>query len=481
MFFSAYTLGCKLNQLETEAIIDSFSREGFCYVPWGRFSSGTGGESPVPPGPAIFIINTCTVTSMAEQKARRVIRKALGANPSACLIITGCYAQLDRDALAALERELFPASCAAENPGRLFVVSGDAKDRLLDLPVFLSAAGIPADFSARLCLPHVIKSWLENLDPGTDGSFRYRPVNFSSHSRGFLKIQDGCDNHCAYCRVSIARGKSRSLRADDVLKELRSLEERGFGEAVLTGVNISQYRDIDMGLPGLLAFLLDGTEKIRIRLSSMEPDFLASTRESVEFIRVLSDKRIRPHFHLSVQSGSAKILSRMGRAYTPLDIEGAADLFRSVREDPFIACDIIAGFPGETDNDYDETMEFCRKIDFAWIHVFPFSGRPGTPAFDFPEKVNEKTISLRVKSLTELARKGRGNYFSRWVGKEVEAIIEAPKAGNTGFFTALSENYLRFIAACGDKLVPIAGTRIRCRILGNGVGERICLETHKCI
>ena len=442
MFFSVYTLGCKLNQLETEAITDSFSRKGFVFAHWNCVES------------AIRVINTCTVTSMAEQKARRIIRKALREYPEACIIVTGCYAQMEKAALSALEEE---------GSRRLFVIPGEKKDRLLDLPGFLEKAGtFSIGDGIGPALPELIACWLEDVqkDPG-DGTFRFKPESFSSHARAFLKIQDGCDNRCSYCRVSPARGRSRSLEAGLALRELKALEQRGFAEVVLTGVNISQYRDSGIELPRLLDFLLKETELIRLRLSSIEPEGLND-----EFYRALKNERIRPHLHLSVQSGSPKILAKMGRLYNPEDIEKAAAIFRSIRHDPFLACDIIAGFPGETEADFQKTYELCEKTGFAWIHAFPFSPRPGTPAFTFPEKVSERDATRRVKLLTELAHKGRREYINRQLGKEVEAVIEAsnqkslPKDSVQG----LSENYLKLSIKYGDKPTPAPGSLIRCQI-----------------
>ena len=457
MFFSVYTLGCKLNQLETEAVTDAFCREGFTFIPWNVSKKGSA-------APWLMVINTCTVTSMAEQKARRFIRKLLRDYPAMCLIITGCYAQVEQAALSALEiRE-------HKTPGRLFVIPGEIKDRLLDLPQVLTGAVQPM-------LPQLIASWLDSFSSGSlsneaeDGAFRLQPENFASHSRAFLKVQDGCDRRCAYCRVSIARGKSRSLGAGEVLKALKSLEQRGFSEAVIAGVNITQYQDADvpLDLVGLLDFLLSKTETIRLRLSSLEPDWLTQVRLA-DFSRILAYPRIRPHFHLSVQSGSTGIIAKMARTYTPADIERAVTLFRSVRQDPFLACDIIAGFPGETEEDFEKTFALCESIGFAWIHAFPFSRRPGTAAYDFPDRVSERDAAKRVERLTELARKGRREYLNRWEGKEVEAIVEADSEsmnrphGVSRLIPAVSENYLKLLVACGDGPVPAPGSRVCCRI-----------------
>ena len=472
MFFSVYTLGCKLNQLETEAITDSFCRAGFSFFPWGHIPS-----VPGPMQPSLMIINTCTVTSMADQKARRLIRKTLREHPAACLIVTGCYAQMEKDALAELE----------DNPGRLFVIPGENKDRILDLPAFL--AGITHALPAELRssdLSHLISTWLasfslykgEDESKGKDGSFRFTPENFTSHSRGFLKIQDGCDHRCTYCRVSLARGKSRSLGAKEVLEALRSLETRGFAEAVLTGVNITQYRDGSMTLAGLLEFLLSKTKTIRLRLSSIEPDGLEPEKFTGEFIHAVTNHRIRPHFHLSLQSGSGEILTKMGRPYSPEDIERTLTLLRSVRDDPFLACDIITGFPGETGAEFEKTFSLCQRAGFAWIHAFPFSPRPGTAAYDLPGKPDERDARQRVESLTELARKGRREYLGRWEGREVEAIVETGKGLAKGFVPGLSENYLKLLVSCSGEEVPRPGASVHCRIGKPIIGGEPSWITH---
>jgi len=413
-----------------------------------------------------MVVNTCTVTSMAEQKARRFIRKQLRDYPAMCLIVTGCYAQVEQEALSALEvRE-------PQSPRRLFVIPGELKDRLLDLPPLLGGA-------LQSALPQIIASWLDSLfsellsSETEDGAFRLQPENFASHSRAFLKVQDGCDRRCAYCRVSIARGKSRSLGAEEVLAALKSLEQRGFCEAVIAGVNVTQYHDpgADKDLAGLLDFLLSETETIRLRLSSIEPDWLTPARLT-GFTSVLAHPRVRPHFHLSVQSGSAGIIAKMGRSYTPEDIERAVTLFRSVRQDPFLACDIIAGFPGETEEDFEKTFALCERADFAWIHAFPFSRRPGTAAYDFPGRVSERDAAKRVERLSELARKGRRDYLDRWQGKEVEAIVEADSESRqgrheaSGLVPAVSENYLKLLIVCGEVPPPAPGSRVRCRLSG---------------
>jgi threonylcarbamoyladenosine tRNA methylthiotransferase MtaB len=261
----------------------------------------------------------------------------------------------------------------------------------------------------------------------------------------------------------------------DALAKLKALEDKGFGEAVLTGVNISQYRDKTVqGLGGLLDYLLEGTKNIALRLSSIEPEVF-----SPDFIRALSHERVRPHFHLSLQSASGKVLSRMGRHYTPQEAGEGLRQLREARGDPFMACDVITGFPGETPEEFEKTFEFCQKADFAWIHAFPFSRRPGTAAWNFKDRVSEREAGERAGRLEALARRGKAAYAQRWIGKELPVITEAGKT--PGFIPGVADNYLKvLISLNGDEIA--GGTLIRCRILKTAeTGSRFDLMGVKAI
>jgi threonylcarbamoyladenosine tRNA methylthiotransferase MtaB len=254
-----------------------------------------------------------------------------------------------------------------------------------------------------------------------------------------------------------------SLSAEKALAGLRALEENGCREAVLTGVNISQYCDQggrDLG--GLLEYLLAGTYDIRIRLSSLEPDGLTQS-----LVQTLAHPRLRPHFHLSVQSGSPLVLGRMGRSYGPDEVEQGAALLRGVKDDPFLACDIITGFPGETTAEFEKTYELCRRTGFAWIHAFPYSRRPGTAAWSFKAPVSERDAAERVAALLSLASRGRREYISRWIGKEVEAVVEGGGEKAAPLVQGTSENYLKLLID-GRRTceAPAPGTLLRCRIKG---------------
>ncbi|MFP3042732.1 tRNA (N(6)-L-threonylcarbamoyladenosine(37)-C(2))-methylthiotransferase MtaB [Treponema primitia] len=431
---SIRTLGCKLNQIEGESIAEAFSREGFS-VSAGDFAD-------------ILVINTCTVTSKSEQKARRLIRKALKDNPGSCIIVTGCYAQLEADGIAAL---------AEGEPRRLFVLTGDHKTFLLDLPRYLRDT---LDTGLSQALERFLEQGRAEAPRDPLDPFRFNVTDFSFHSRPFMKIQDGCNHACSYCRVSLARGPSVSLDAETLLSRLRALEDAGHGEAVLTGVNLNQYCSAGLDLGGILEYLLANTQTIALRLSSLEPDGMTEP-----FLRILSNRRIRPHFHLSIQSGSPQILERMRRSYGPATVENAVRRLRTLREDPFLACDIITGFPGETPGEFAKTHELCRQAGFAWIHAFPYSRRPGTEAWNFTESVPEREAVSRVESLINLARQGRAAYIGRWSGKTVEAIAEDGRQGAA--MIALSENYLKLcLSPQPGQPLPPPGTVLQCRVLG---------------
>ena len=471
MLAAFYTLGCKLNQLESESIADAFRREGFSVVPW----NGTLPDSAEQPDHEIktgnyslFILNTCTVTSKSEQKARRIIRKILREHAETVVIVTGCYAQVEAEALKSLD-------------SWLFVVPGKQKHRILDLPKYISS-------NPGVDLRNLVSAWADGAADGektadvsgmenenktgcfgcttstgvNEESFCFVPGSFSFHSRAFLKIQDGCDNSCAYCRVSIARGRSRSLDAAKALETLKILEDNGYREAVLTGVNISQYHNQmdgrDLDLAGLLETLICKTNSIRIRLSSVEPEILTTG-----FFNAVSHERIRPHFHVCIQSGSESILRRMKRNYLPGDVLEGIRRLRTVKNDPFLGCDIITGFPGETDEDFQKTLDFCKNAGFSGIHAFPFSRRPGTDAWNYKNRVTEKEAGLRAGKLIELAAEQRKNYVLRWLGQNIEAIAEEGDALE-GFFTALSANYLKLGVFYG-KNRPKPGEIVQCRLL----------------
>ena len=401
-----YTLGCKLNQCESEALASAFGSWGFSIV--------------APSDEAdLYIVNTCTVTSKSEQKARRMIRRFSRENPSATVIVTGCYAQMEPQAFETLGPHVR-------------VVSGDEKARLLDLPLHLDPS-----CCTSATVTEGLRAVLATGVPQPEERFGFDARSFSSHSRAFLKIQDGCDNHCTYCRVTLARGASVSLEAEELIERARRLESEGFDEIILTGINLSLYHSGIAGLAELTERLTAATSRVRFRLSSLEPDYLTPER-----VALLAHPRICPHFHLPVQSGDAAILRRMGRSYRPHQVLEGVRLLREGRRNPFIAADIIVGFPGEDEAAFEETVKLVTAIRPAGLHIFPYSQRPGTAAADFGDQVPQRISGERAGRLRALAANFYQDYISQWDGRDEELLIEAPPTGGCSGH-GLTGNYLQ--------------------------------------
>lgn len=387
-----YTLGCRLNQCESEAIADAFSKEGYTITSDSERAD-------------LVIVNSCTVTSKAEQKARRMIR--IFNETAECVVVTGCYAELNKEEIIALSN-------------KVVIFSLKEKASILDLPEFLRMTNLP--------LLEGVKSFTKE----DKGAFVFDPTSFSYHSRAYLKIQDGCDNFCGYCRTTIARGKSIWLESDEVIRRAKRLEELGYHEIMLTGVNLTNYNHNNGGLGVLLDELLKNLgDDIRIRLSSMEPDGVDE-----RLIAAISDKRVFPHFHIPIQSASDKVLHIVNRVYSISHVDWIIKSLREVKDDPFIACDIIAGLPGEDDEDAKETYDFLLKNDFSAMHVFPYSVREGTPLYLSRLHVPERVRDERAKALRELSAKQSEKYILRQLNKETEIICEKGSFGTTG-------NYLK--------------------------------------
>jgi len=396
-----HTFGCKLNQHETEALASSFRAAGFAVC-------GTRDDAD------LYVVNTCTVTSAGDHKARAMVRSLLRGHPGVPVIVTGCTAQLEAGMLARLGTDVV-------------VVPQAEKARLLGLAEFLRARGKPSGAEA-------IRGFAGSAGRVVDPfAFRIREPSF--HSRAFLKVQDGCDRRCAYCRVPLARGGSASLAAEEAARRAAALEARGFREIVVTGVNLSAWREQGQGPGVLLERLRASTNRARIRVSSLEPEAIDAA-----LARVLSHARISPHFHLPVQSGSDRILEAMGRRYASAAVDAAVARLRGVKGDPFIAADMLVGFPGETEEDFAASRSLVERLGFSQLHVFPFSPRPGTAAAVLKNRVPERVRGERAAILGELSRRLLAEYRARWEGRDVEALLEK---GSGDRWTGTCGNYLK--------------------------------------
>lgn len=398
---SYYTLGCKLNQSETETALASLAILGYEIVDWSS-------------GADIYLINTCTVTAKSEQKARRLIRQAGRQHSRALIVVCGCYAVVEPETLAALGNRVVVFSRPQEFADKLAALgaigSVDEILFLLNPDAKATVDNIASDF------PFVI--------PSTPFRQRY-----------FFKIQDGCDRTCSFCRIRIARGRSRSLAISEIIPRLQQLANAGYREIVITGVHINSYQSGNDRLGELLATIIAETEGFRLRLSSLEPEKLTPA-----LANALAHQRICPHFHLSLQSGSAHVLRQMRRAYSPAMIERFADALRQLQPDPFFSADVIVGFPGESESDFENSLAVLQRVNLADCHGFSYSSRPETAAALMPTQVPATVKQQRMTRLQQLTEQQKQRYLSRQHGRKVKMLLES---WEDGYWIGASENYLR--------------------------------------
>jgi threonylcarbamoyladenosine tRNA methylthiotransferase MtaB len=395
------TLGCKVNQFESEALMDALEQRGYALVPFER-------------GTDVAIINTCTVTHRADFQSRQMVRRALRSNPNALVIVTGCYPQMEPDAFLEMKAELY-------------VLGNKEKHQIPDLLPMMQKGKFPK---------------VRVGDIQKEAHFSETPLHsFHHHTRAFLKIQDGCNGRCTYCIVPHARGRSRSLQPARIIENLKVLKEKGFREAVLTGIHLGTY-GLDFDPPFPLEKLIGQLEKEetpnRIRLTSIEPaDF------SPELISTLSQSgKICPHLHISIQSGDDEILEKMNRGYNRSYL---SDLIRELHlriPKLSVGADVIVGFPGETEEKFKHTYEFVESLAFSYLHVFPFSRRKGTPAFQFPQRVDEREIKKRAEAMRELGKQKRLAFYRQFLDQELSVLIEDRKEKGTRRWKGLSRNYV---------------------------------------
>lgn len=383
--FSIVTLGCKVNHAESMAIKAAMEKAGYDYLD---------------EGPAdVFIINSCTVTHVAAAKTRQVVRRAIASSPGALIIVTGCYSEVSPDEILEIE-------------GVSFVVGQDGKmalPRLIEeYKRSFKLQGLKRVFELR--------TFEEEYAPHTD-----------DRTRAFLKVQDGCDRFCTYCIICHARGKIRSRSLDSTLSEIGHLVSEGFKEVVLSGIHLSSYgRDLeDTSLIELIETIAKAHPSLRIRLSSLEPCVITE-----DFVRrLVALPGVCEHFHLSLQSGSDEILKKMNRAYTSAAYMRAVELLKSAFDKPCLTTDIIVGFPGESDELFEESMDFCRRVGFAKMHVFPYSKRGGTPAAKMPYQLPSYIKKQRVKVAIALSDEMASSYMLSLIGEEGELLVEKIEDG----------------------------------------------------
>jgi threonylcarbamoyladenosine tRNA methylthiotransferase MtaB len=389
------TLGCKVNQSESASIEGILRSNNYEIVNYAD-------------NPDIIIINTCTVTAKSDHQSRQLIRKAV--RSGARVIAAGCYTQLKADEVS----KIGGIDIIIGNSGKVDILNYLNKLNKINGKPFTDVGSPTASLTAQ-------------------------PYH-SSRSRAFLKIQDGCNFSCSYCTVPLARGKSRSLTPSDVITAASRLASDGYKEVVLTGIHIGTY-GLDLTPKGslieILKRLVDNLPQLRIRLGSIEPHEFRD-----EFIKLIADGAVCPHLHIPVQSGSDKILKAMNRGY-------ATDFFKQVINniitsypDISIGTDLIVGFPGESDKDFNDTVKFINMMPLSYLHVFPYAKRPNTKASLFSDQVSDKIKKERVNSIIEIGKIKKKTYMMKNIGSILDVIVENRSKTN-GFYTAISDNYLR--------------------------------------
>ena len=381
------SLGCKLNQAEMQQLARQLMAAGYRLVePTDKAD--------------IYILNTCTVTHIADRKSRHMLRMARRRNPGARLVAIGCYAQRAPRELAQIE-------------GVELVIGNDRKMNLLKL--------------------------LEDADnmvrPVTGDSMNKQQ---NGRTRAFVKVQDGCRNFCAYCIVPLVRSREENVPVEKVTALVRGLVANGYQEVVLTGTEIGAYNGNGVNLEGLLKRILAETAVPRLRLSSLQPHQI-----SPGLIGLWRDSRLCPHFHLSLQSGSDAVLKRMKRRYNIDDYRRVVSLIRDSVPDVAITTDVIVGFPGETDAEFQVTLDFCRQMQFARIHVFPFSSRPGTEAADMPQQVPTDVKKQRGQQMLALAKESALSFRKRFLFRTMNVLWEQQSGG---VWSGLTGNYIKVYA-----------------------------------
>ncbi len=377
------TVGCKLNQAETQLLARQFARAGYRLV--------------LPDdGADVYVLNTCTVTHVADGKCRRLLKQARRCNPDALVVAIGCYVERARQELAQIK-------------GIDFALDNSQK---MDLLPRLEESGRLSHPAAGAVSTHA--------------DFR---------TRAFIKVQDGCNNFCSYCIVPLVRGREKSLPLKQVIDEVRHRVADGYKEVVLTGTEIGSYNHEGAGLRELLQRILAETEVARLRLSSLQPQEITP-----ELIEMWRDGRLCRQFHLSLQSGSDAVLKRMKRRYTTTDYKRAVDLIRKAVPGVAITTDVIVGFPGETETEFEQSYNFCKQMQFARIHVFSYSPRPGTQAATMFHQVEVKAKRERSRRMLALGKACLRDFGRRFLGKTVMVLWEKETCG---VWSGLTDNYIR--------------------------------------
>ena len=434
--YRAITLGCRVNQYESESIAADLELNG-----WISAESESDAD--------LLIINTCTVTAKAAMQSRQAVRHAIREFPHAAVLVTGCYVQADPRVFA-------------EMPGVDHIIGNSDKHRIHEI-----ISEMPKSPSGQ---PNIVCRPIRRLQKFQTSAL----PNVNARARPYLKIQDGCDDFCTYCIVPYTRGPSRSLPMDSIVQKVTQLKAHGAKEVVLTGIHLGRY-GLDLSPPSSLLELLRRIDAIdaigRVRLSSIEPREL-----SAEIIQMAAQSpRICRHFHIPLQSGDKDILAKMKRPYDPDFFTNLVWRIHERIDDAAIGVDVLAGFPGEDENAFANTYNLLASLPITYLHVFPFSPRPGTPASRYPDPVDPKVIKQRCARLRQLSEDKKAAFYQSQLGRNMDVIIEGEPDPVSGRFKGVSANYLNVFTYAPKNC---KNARVKCRLTGpvfsNGIiGELI--------
>lgn len=397
-----YTLGCKVNQYETEAMLELFEKEGYEKAETEDYAD-------------VYVINTCTVTHMSDRKSRQYIRRMKKKNPDAIIAVVGCYSQVSPEEILSIDEV------------NLVMGTNDRKKIVEEVKKIDASRKVSTVDDIMK-----VKAFEEIEINKTNGK-----------TRAFMKIQDGCDRYCSYCIIPYARGRVRSRDLESIVKEVENLASNGYKEVVLTGIHVASYgkdiKDSDIKLLDVIKQINDIEGIERIRLSSVEP--ILFTDEFVEAVSTMD--KVCPHYHLSLQSGCDETLKRMKRRYTTEEYKAIVDRLRAAIPNVSITTDVIVGFPGETNEEFDKTYEFLKDIELTHMHIFKYSPRKGTPAATMENQVDPSTKHDRSEKLLQLNEENFNKFGQKMLDKEFNVLFEQKVGDNK--YEGLTENYVKVI------------------------------------
>ncbi len=411
MKVALYTLGCRVNSYESEAMAEKFIKEGYEVVSFDEFSD-------------VYVINTCTVTNMGDKKSRQMIGRARRHNPEAIIAVVGCYSQIASDEIAQIEG--VDVVLGSRNKGDIVYWVNRAREES--------------------------KQVVEVKDVLKNNKFEQLAINeYQDKTRAFLKIQDGCNRFCSYCLIPFARGGVCSKEPEKILKEVKELSKNGFKEIILSGVHTASY-GVDLEGNWDLVKILEEINKIegieRIRIGSIDPTFF--TEGVIE--RICNLEKMCPHFHLSLQSGCDATIRRMNRKYTAQEYKDVVENLRKYMKDVSITTDIIVGFPGESNVEFEATYEFLKGIKLSKMHIFKYSKRTGTKAAEMPFQVDGLIKEERSKKLIELNNALEVEFMEKFLGREMRVLYEEAISGKENTYVGYTENYIKVITESDENL-----------------------------